>query len=545
MSSDRRAHVKYEVIQVYDPSKNYTEHIQKRWGEILEKFDTMGYTFSPKDFYNQNKSMMESKNRSKNSAKSILTMSLNLGTKIGVLKKRDESAVPDWFKELESVKYWQDQLRGDKRKNLKVGSTGTTKSLYLGRLWNFNRWLSKQTMKIKITKQVSEDTFKQIQEFRTFENVEGLTSLLTQTIPNRIDVVKIIKKYLLDEEEHQGNACNYMNVIKAAILSYFTKNECDISVEFDPKNKYKNNEESLEQQQMSIAEFMTILTDGAPSLLEKAVFLCKFHRGLDASTLADRFNFEVFPQLVKAFGTEDHNAWDLSLCPIITEHSRVKTSFRHIGCLDVDAIAAIQKYLDERREITNQEMMVGKPLFLNKQKDPITQRWIFRHFHNLAKKSGVLRKLTEINAFNVDSHEVRDLLKSTLIVDGAADWAANIAIGHKPKDSYDKTDKLFPQKFRAEYAKGSKSINIFSRISSVIESEELPQNLEVINKLNEKNDNLSKRVQALEGKVDVKELEKKSIRKRNKWFKNNDDALPPEIEEAYRKYPEHDPRNIS
>ena len=37
--------------------------------------------------------------------------------------------------------------------------------------------------------------------------------------------------------------------------------------------------------------------------------------------------------------------------------------------------------------------------------------------------------------------------------------------GHKPKDSYEKQSKLFPASLRAEYAKASKRLNIFSNIS--------------------------------------------------------------------------------
>ncbi len=239
---------------------------------------------------------------------------------------------------------------------------------------------------------------------------------------------------------------------------------------------YASSDEAEEQQEMSLVDFMKIMTLGKPDVVEKAVFVSKFHRGLDASTLVDRFNFEVWPQLVKWFGSDDHNYWDLKKCPVTTEHMRIKTSFRHPGGLDVDAIEAIQNYLNYREKKTDQVMMSGKPLFINKHDNPITLGWVFKHFFKLAKKSGVLRKLPELNSYNVDSHETRDLLKSKMIACGVAQWASDISIGHKP-DSYEKIQKLFPTKFRSEYAKCSKLINIFSKIESLVKGEETPKDV--------------------------------------------------------------------
>ena len=155
---------------------------------------------------------------------------------------------------------------------------------------------------------------------------------------------------------------------------------------------------------------------------------------------------------------------------------RIKTTFRHPGGLDVDAIVAIQAYLNYREKKTGQVMMAGKPLFINQFGNPITLGWVFKHFFKLAKTSGVLRKLPELNSYNVDSHEGRDLLKSTLIACGCDQWAADVAIGHKP-DSYEKVQKLFPTKFRSNYAKASKLINIFSKIESLVQGEETPKDI--------------------------------------------------------------------
>ncbi|MBL4817976.1 MAG: hypothetical protein JKY15_01915 [Deltaproteobacteria bacterium] len=495
--SARGSKYQYEVIEAFDPSKKYDVRIQKRHREILEKFDTVGYVFSPGEFYNNNLTLMKSNNRTLISAQSVLSVSIRVGTDLKILKRKTSDAtVPKWFKELETVDYWSMQLRGSKMKNVKIGNRGTVRSLYIQQLWNFNKWLIVQTQKIKKTTQIKENVFEQVELEMKFENIEELFGLLTQPIPNRTAVVKIIKKYLMDTELHEGKMASYMKAIKSSILSYFEKNDQSISISFDPKTLYTSSDEAAEQQEMSLVDFMQIMTLGKPDATEKAVFVSKFHRGLDASTLVDRFNFEVWPLLVKWFGSDDHNTWDLKKCPVITEHVRIKTTFRHPGGLDVDAIEAIQSYLNYREKITGQIMMTGKPLFVNRNGGPITLGWVFKHFFKLAKKSGVLKKLPELNSYNVDSHEARDLLKSTMIACGAATWAADIAIGHKP-DSYEKVATLFPTKFRSEFAKCSKLINIFSKIASIVQGDETPKDV-----IDELNSNFDKKLKLSEEQIE-------------------------------------------
>ena len=59
---------------------------------------------------------------------------------------------------------------------------------------------------------------------------------------------------------------------------------------------------------------------------------------------------------------------------------------------------------------------------------------------------------------------LRDLLKSTLIVSGCAQYAADHVLGHSPNDSYEKQAMLYPEKMRSEYAKASGLLNIFTNI---------------------------------------------------------------------------------
>ena len=61
-----------------------------------------------------------------------------------------------------------------------------------------------------------------------------------------------------------------------------------------------------EPPEMSLFDFYKMMTAGNMGVMLKAMMMIKFQAGLDASTLADRFNFEAYGQIVKHFGIEDY-----------------------------------------------------------------------------------------------------------------------------------------------------------------------------------------------------------------------------------------------
>ena len=72
---------------------------------------------------------------------------------------------------------------------------------------------------------------------------------------------------------------------------------------------------------------------------------------------------------------------------------------------------------------------------------------------------------------------MRDLLKSTLLMCGCKQYAAEHVLGHAPKDSYEKQAVLYPEQLRAEYAKASPYINIFSKVESTLNTTDDPASL--------------------------------------------------------------------
>ena len=77
--------------------------------------------------------------------------------------------------------------------------------------------------------------------------------------------------------------------------------------------------------------------------------------------------------------------------------------------------------------------------------------------------------------YKIRAHEVRDLLKSTLLASGCKQYAADHVLGHAPRDSYEKQATLYPEELRAEYAKASSRINIFLKVEHNLNSPEDPE----------------------------------------------------------------------
>lgn len=76
------------------------------------------------------------------------------------------------------------------------------------------------------------------------------------------------------------------------------------------------------------------------------------------------------------------------------------------------------------------------------------------------------------------AHAVRHLLKSTLITSGCAQYAADHVLGHAPRDPYEKQAILYPDVMRAEYAKASSRLNIFSKVENSLNGAKDPESQE-------------------------------------------------------------------
>jgi hypothetical protein len=56
--------------------------------------------------------------------------------------------------------------------------------------------------------------------------------------------------------------------------------------------------------------------------------LVMLQSGMDASILAEVFNFHGYPQLARHFGTTDTGRWDAARCPVRIDLVRPKSQHR-------------------------------------------------------------------------------------------------------------------------------------------------------------------------------------------------------------------------
>jgi len=456
-----------QIVDNFEPDKKYNVHITKQISKALSKLE-MGKEYKLQDLIKKYDGVI-TKNKHIGTTRNVFKQVMRIGKEIGVITEVSKEPISfENFCQLDSISYLRKQLSQTKYKNQEAKTKhtgGGTRRSYSLHLWHFNNWLHGKSI---ITQKVTSvgDNLQKIENITIqLETIEDLLHAYQES-NNGMGFERFIKEYLMDEEEHKHKSKGYMGNIVSSIKSYFEKNESKIEINFNVNVAHDKISESIIGQIaiLSLEDLHELLTTGKPSIVEKAVVLCKLHSGVDNSTFADRLNFEAYPQLIKWFGTDDFENWDLTKCPVIINLTRIKVGFPHISCLDMDAIKAMQKALEWRYKKTRKQMKIGQAMFLNTKLKPITDRWISDLIPKLAVRSGIQKTHnTKLNKKNEKtSHELRDLLKSTLNSCGVSAYASNHLIGHTPRDSYEKESILYPEKIRAEFIKASKILNLFT-----------------------------------------------------------------------------------
>jgi len=372
------------------------------------------------------------------------------------------------FCKIQHVAYWRQQLNEANIKNLNNRNSGTKKCYTYG-LYHFNNWL--RGKKFRYVNSTDGLINKSSIKHATIvlKDVGHFLELYQNNHVRKLEFVSFIKQYLLWVQEHKSPAIT-LNALYS-IKSFFRENDTELIFRFN-KKKYKNTNNAI----LPIEDLKKILTSKNIQLIEKAVFLCKFQRGLDSSTFADRFNFEVWDQLINYFGTDDYDTWDLNRCPVPVKLVRVKTNYLHVGFLDTDAIISIQQYLKIRGQnlskashnrINANKLKLNKhdALFLDTSGNAISVNWIGRRFHKLYSNVILKNTFDATPTSRCSAHELRDLLKSTLVDTGCRIDVADHILGHAPKDSYEKQLLLYPSSIRHEFIKCSARINCLSKTS--------------------------------------------------------------------------------
>lgn len=462
------------IAESFDPNKKYPIHIRKQVLNVLKDLKK-GKEYQLSELISHYDGKV-GKTKNLENTRNVLKHVMNAGKAIGVIKEvTDYSISFENFCKLDTVAYMRQQLTQTKYKNesAKTKHTGGgTRRSYSLSLWKFHEWIIGKSITTQVAISVDDNLQRIEKKTIQLNSIEDLLRVYQESNNRGAEFERFIKLYLMDSEQHSTKSKGYMGNIMAGIRSYFAKNESPITINFNVNVAHGNTTDEPHVSTMSIPELHELLTTGKPSMVEKAVVLCKFHAGIDNSTFADRFNFESYMQIIKWFGTDKHDEWDLKKCPVIINLTRIKVGFPHISCLDQDAIRALQKALDWRHTKTGEPMKVGQALFLNTKLTPITDRWISDLIPKLATKAGVQKKYKTKNGSKNDktSHELRDLLKSTLIKNGVPAYASDHLIGHMPRDSYEKESILYPDIIREEFMKASKDINIFTGFTNYVKN---------------------------------------------------------------------------
>lgn len=463
----------YQVLKKFDSKKDYGFDIRPQYAKCLGVMKK-GDTLNSNDFAKAHKDEFTTRRNTLEATLAVVHKAISIGKRIGMLKEVPNDSVPILYNDfcnLETISYFRSQLRGSNRKNTKSGTNGT-KDTYTRHLHYFNNWIFGKPLEYTKEVQLGNDSYKKEKKKITLKGVEHLLKIYSESHYDKKPFVKLIKSYFLDPDV-MSKSKSLRNNAFFAINEYFKKNDEPIGLSFDPNAGIQLDDADAEPL-MTLDEFLKILTIGKPNLTERAVFLCKFHRGLDSSTLVDRFNFEVWSQLVEAFETENYEKWDLRKCPILIGLSRVKTNVSHYGFLDRDSVSAIIDYLKYRKKITGKEMSDKEPLFLNNFQNPIGEGWITDSFTRMRKNAGLDEIINQKQVasgarkkYRITAHETRDLLKSVLIDSDVRYDLAEEFIGHKTGDSYEKQMKLFTATLRKEYIKASGRLNVFSKFQEI------------------------------------------------------------------------------
>lgn len=111
---------KYNVLENYDPEKDYGIKIQGRLEKclkLLNKGETVSQSETNQRFQKQ---LGKDGEFNEDTVRWLISRGFSVGEKIGLLEQLDKPAISfKEFCELETVEYFAKQLRGSKFKNLK------------------------------------------------------------------------------------------------------------------------------------------------------------------------------------------------------------------------------------------------------------------------------------------------------------------------------------------------------------------------------------------------------------------------------------------
>ncbi len=464
--------VLYQVIAQYDDQIHgkYPARVVKAL-ELLQ----MGEEFRPSEFARVHvKDLVKNLTKSKDpeiTATELFYKTLRIAKKHKLVEVK-ESNVEDRKEFLENnptIRVWYDTLRGSNFQYIKHVQA-TTRSTFLGKLKVFDEWIVGKNITYKdpyLPRQTHEPVK---EETITFTGVESMCIFLKKNRHIIVDDFILLIEEFLNSSIHEGLADVSKLQFKTAINSYFKTHRARVLTEWKPSNGSPkiNRRSKMNKRAMSVEDLADMVLLGSPTPRDLATIMIMFHRGLDKSTMCDRFNFQAWEQLVDYFGTESWNDWDLAKCPVPIELVRLKTDVESFGFLEKDAVLCLQMYLDERYEKTGDTPQIEEAMILSKTEKPISPDYPYRMVKRLAKNA--LRQIRLKNkttrngsVFNkISVHLLRHLLETIIENNVKGNSLADSAINHA--GTYNDSAEITPDILRAQYATLGPYINIYTKM---------------------------------------------------------------------------------
>ena len=383
------------------------------------------------------------------------------------------------FSRIPAVARWLNMLNPANIKHEMCNSGGTRRAYGYG-LYRLNNWLAgtKWSMTTRVA-DGGEGLYRDVRRDVVVRDVAHLLELAVEKGGLDRDLTAILREFFSDMNARKKASRTVIEQTQSGIKSFFLSNDISYGLQLPrsmlrgaPRGGVDGGIEEWENRDLKMSEFARMMSNGGMSIRDKALFLTKFHRGLDTSTLADRFNYTAFDQIAAHMGSDNPASWDLDKCPVPIVLTRVKTNFKHLGFLERDAVAANIEWIAERERLTGTALHRGdgNALYLNHDGGAVTSEWIGAQFRKISIRVGLCRKIKGGGLTSTRrSHQLRHLLKSTLIDAGCRIDVADHVIGHAPKDTYEKQAALYPDSLRREYAKAASKINIFTNFEASID----------------------------------------------------------------------------
>jgi len=223
---------KYKVIENFDTKKDYGIKIRNQYARCLCAMN-LGEVFDARNFTEKHLHEFTLKTRTFHTNRQIVYQSITIGKKVGMLEALPLEKLGIYmsfedFCNLESVRYFMEQLRGSRYRNIDPKKGVGTSHSYGYRLWHFNNWLHGRAFEFHTEVQKENNTYERMKKKITIDDVEQLLTMYQEPYRVASDFAKVIKTFLLDPI-HEEKRAGSVNIDYYPIKSYFDKNDSPLS----------------------------------------------------------------------------------------------------------------------------------------------------------------------------------------------------------------------------------------------------------------------------------------------------------------------------